>query len=150
MLPAIIFGVLLFSAKQTDTLKANMRGAPYLSPSDQPEPEWWMLAYPAWLDPNAPPGVCVVCGKLAQVFHHLYSRQLRPETTPMCRVCEGAVHGRRDAKPGTMPRIMDLRRLLPPFAVRHEEEYQVSRVERRLIRDGTLAPAAERLGGSLA
>lgn len=112
-----------------------------------PIPAWWMPSYPEWLDPDALPGVCVVCGKLAHVMHHLYSRQLRPEVAPMCRACEGAVHARNDPKPGTLARILDLRALLPTFAVRKAEP-SVPLIERRLVADGAIEPRKVRLGGT--
>lgn len=112
-----------------------------------PWPAWWMPSYPEWLDPDALPGVCIVCHKLAHVMHHLYSRQLRPEVAPMCRTCEGAVHARNRAKPGTMPRILDLRALLPRFAV-HEEGPSMPRIERILVKDGAIPSREVRLGGA--
>lgn len=115
-----------------------------------PEPWWWLPSYPVWVDPYA--GIvegCQVCGVRVNwhnklVMHHVYSRQIRPEVIPLCRVCEGAVHGRNEPKPGRMERVLQLRLMLPAFAVRQVEP---GGLDAWLVKEGVLQPLRERVTG---
>lgn len=115
-----------------------------------PDVPWWLPAYPSWCDPLARIGdgcqicACKVNAHNRLVMHHVYSRQVRPEVVPLCRVCEGAVHGRNEGKPGLEVRVAQLRALLPAFAV-EELRPAVGSLEARLVMDGAIEPFRRRL-----